>query len=86
MNKPSQYIPLWNKVQKEKYAVVETPYPFRIKKAICKRKQIDSDRGIEIAQNSKLHFRILEQKRNNEATDQVVFRLEITLLEKAKDE
>jgi hypothetical protein len=40
MNKPSQYIPLWKKIEREKIVTVETTVPGRVKKAIMNRKLV----------------------------------------------
>ncbi len=77
MNKPSQYIPLWNEIKTKKHKVVKTPNPARLKKAICKRKNVDPLCNGSLG---KLHFRILKQEEQGTGRDrQIMYFLEIVL-------
>lgn len=74
-NKPSQYIPLWDKLQKEKFATIRTAFPQRIKKAIIKRKHLAKHPG-------KLHFRHVRHVGSVENHE--VVEIEITLSENTR--
>lgn len=74
-NKPSQYIPLWDRVLKDKFVTLRTAFPQRIKKAIIKRKHLAKHPG-------KLAFRIVRHVAS--AENREVVEMEITLSENSQ--